>query len=755
MERIITEEIRIWGVVQGVGFRPYIAKIAERLKLNGQVHNVGGLVYVYISAEKSKIDTFIETVQNEQLDPIEIIHIDRKKIEDRDFEGFSIANSEKLENTLSIIPTDLALCESCVKEFKTPGNRRYNHSFISCMVCGPRYTIIEELPYDRENTTMDEFAMCDKCQSEYNDLHDRRYHAQTISCNECGPKMLLINRSGNEKSNEKTIVKKATKAILRSGVIAFKSMGGYNLVCKYGDKIAESKIRRMKGRDEKPFAVMFKDIKQIKEIAVVSEIEEKMLTSSVRPIVLLKSKDNKERIGAFLPSLAAQMLILDDCQEPLIFTSCNISASPIITEDDEMLDFFEREDEIDLLIYNKRKILKHVDDSVVREIDGQPQIIRRSKGFAPTPLYLKGVKENILAMGGDLKSTFAIAKGDFVYPSQFFGDMYNLKLQETYKATLANMEENFSAIPDVVVCDMHPGYWTSKIGKEISKKYNIPLIEVQHHHAHVASVMAEHSLEERVIGIVFDGTGYGVDGNIWGGEVLICDSEHFERYSHLKYTNYVGGDSMAKDGWKIATCITEQYGISEKSRAANTTGEGEFGINVNDIIHYGIENETLLKYADAEAIDIIKAALEKNINSVKSSSMGRVFDGVAALLGICGRNEYEGQCAIALEDYARAAKTGLGQNVDSKSLLALDFHNRISQAILKEAIKVREIYGINIVALSGGVFQNDILMEETLKSLREKGFEVYYNTMVSPNDGGISLGQAYIANHRLRKNMKL
>ncbi len=751
MEKI-TEEIRIWGVVQGVGFRPYIARIAEKLGINGQVHNVGGLVRLYVTAEVADIDAFLSVVQNEQIDPIEIIHIDRKKIEYKEFEGFRIQDSKKSEEGVAIIPADIAICDSCVEEFRDPRNRRHNHSFNSCMLCGPRYTIIESLPYDRERTTMTEFSMCEKCQAEYTDLHDRRYHAQTISCNECGPKLLMKYRNGNIKFNEKFIVKKAARTLMKSGVLAFKSMGGYNLVCKYGDNVAEEKIRRIKGRDEKPFAIMFKDVEQIKEIAIVSEVEEKMLTSSARPIVLLKSKEKKERIGVFLPSMAAQMLILNECQVPLVFTSCNISSSPIIIDDKEMADFFAKEEKIDFLIYNNRKILKHVDDSVVREIDGQPQIIRRSKGIAPTPLFLGGEDENILAMGGDLKSTFSITKGNFVYPSQYFGDMDNLKLQKTYKDNLLTMCELFSVSPEVVVCDMHPRYWTSKLGKEISEKYNIPLIKVQHHHAHVASVMAEHALDEKVIGVVFDGTGYGDDGNVWGGEVLICQEDQYERYSHLKYTDYIGGDSMAKEAWKAAACLIAQYGFGQDSKAENSTKIGEFGIKMSDIIYYGIENKTLLEYSTSANYDLVKAALNGKINTVISSSMGRVFDGVAALLGICGKNEFEGQCAIALEDHARLARTSLGKSVETKSLLALDFHNRISQGILKEAIKVREVHNINVVVLSGGVFQNDILMEETLRLLREKDFEVYFNTMVSPNDGGISLGQAYIASHRLRKS---
>ena len=882
MRNIVTEKIKIWGIVQAVGFRPFIVKLAKKMNMNGQVLNVGGLVHIFITARKEEIDAFVNAIEKEKVEPIEIVHITREEIEYKEFEGFTISSSESSESEIGMIPPDLATCESCRKELRNNRDKRHRHTFISCMLCGPRYTIIDTLPYDRKNTTMEDFPMCEQCNAEYTSVQDRRFHAQTISCKECGPKLLMLNRMGvsegfdnNEEigdyvkrvdsvCDEEEILDLAAETILAGGIVAFKSVGGYNLVCDSANLVAERKLRDMKGREEKPFAIMFRDIDQIKQVAQINETEEKLLLSSARPIVLAKQKQSPRHLGVFLPSMAAQEMLLEKCQIPLIFTSCNISSNPIIKNDEDMISFFDKEKDIDLVVYNTRKIINSVDDSVVRVIDQNPQIIRRSKGYVPIPLHLE-IKEaenqkaedletalqnsehlpnntqnslgenvkskNVLAMGGDLKSTFAISKEDFVYPSQYFGDMENGELQSTYCNSITNMKHLFSIKPDLIVCDKHPLYWTTKRAKEIARESDLEILYVQHHHAHIASVMAEHSLNQSVIGFSFDGTGYGDDGKIWGGEVLVCEKGDYERFSHLDYTNFVGGDAMAKHGWKSAISYLEKHENAENERenvkAEEIVNENiskfllnnVFDVDISDIMKFGKDNRTLDKYADDSEQTLLMMALKSKVNTVESSSMGRLFDAVSALLGICGDNNYEGQAAIMLEDEAAEANkiyeqklaiyknesknkcelkgarrldseskisfrselefvTGLnkkeiitqyvsqlcaelkkGYGIENKiesgfeiraeirKFLALKFHFDVSEAILKEAIKARKIYKTNIIALSGGVFQNEILMEESLKILRNEGFQVYYNTMVSPNDGGISLGQAFVAKH--------
>lgn len=711
-----TERIKLWGIVQGVGFRPFVAKVAHRMGMKGEVLNIGGLVEIEVTDTKQRIDAFIKAIEAEKPEPAEIVHIKRTIEPFREFGRFTILDSDGGDDEAAMIPADLSICPHCLSEMRDPDNPRYKHPFISCMVCGPRYTIIDRIPYDRENTTMIDFPMCDFCEEEYTDLHDRRYHAQTISCHSCGPVLSMP-------------VKDAAELIAAGEVIAFKSMGGYNLICDPLNDEAVSKLRRIKKREQKPFAVMFRDLEQIKEYCRVSPIEEKLLTSSAKPILLLEHKPsdsreiNKSRfIGSFLPSMGAQHLLLDEIS-PLIVTSANCSEMPIIKDEDEMRAMMEREPLIKGVIDNKRRIQVRVDDSVVRAIDGQPQMIRRSKGYAPVPLYIKTDYEGqILAVGGQLKNSFALSKGPFVYMSQYFGDMDSVENQGIYEENVERMEKLFRIKPELAVCDLHPLYYTTGY----AEKLGLPVLKVQHHHAHVASVMAEHDLSGNVIGVSFDGTGYGTDGAVWGGEFLLCEGGEFERADHLRYVEMLGGDSSMKEGWKSA--------VSYRYAWENGYMEGNEGIAVDlsDIMEFaqgrGWPGEALAR-----------KAIETGINTIKSSSMGRLFDGVSALLGIKERNDYEGQCAILLED--AAADPGASK----ANALALDFHKKIARMILDTCCRIREQSGARQVALTGGVFQNKILMEESLKLLRGSGFFPYYNVSVSPNDGGIALGQTYIA----------
>lgn len=704
-----------------MGFRPFVAKIADERNMRGEVLNIGGLVEILVTDTPERIDEFVKAIEERKPAPAEIVHIKRTKETFRQFDDFRILDSHRGDDEAAMIPADLAVCPHCLKELRDPENPRYEHPFISCMICGPRYTIIDRIPYDRDNTTMVDFPMCDFCREEYTNLHDRRYHAQTISCHHCGPALSMSLDTAAE--------------LLKGGeVLAFKSMGGYNLLCDPLQDEAVLKLREIKKREQKPFAFMFRDLEQVREYCYISETEEKLLESSARPILLLEHRPaesaeiQKSRfIGSFLPGMGAQYLLLDRIS-PLIVTSANRSDQPIIKDDEEMEALMRKEPLIKGVIANPRRIQVRMDDSVARVIDGQPQMIRRSKGYAPVPLYVNTeFKGQILAAGGQLKNSFALTKGSFVYMSQYFGDMDSAENQEIYKDNIDRMAALFRIRPEAAVCDLHPLYYTTAF----AEKLGLPLIKVQHHHAHVASVMAEHDLKGDVIGVSFDGTGYGTDQKIWGGEFLLCMGGSFQRMDHLRYVKMLGGDSSMKESWKSAVSYLQAWedGYPDK-------GEG-IALDISEIIEFAKGR----KDRKWEGELLARKAIKAGINTIESSSMGRLFDAVAALLGIKERNDYEGQCAIMLEDAA-------AQNSNRAGELALSFHHKVSHMILETCTKIREKTGAFQVALTGGVFQNKILMEESLALLRSHGFEPYYNISVSPNDGGIALGQAYIAMKR-------
>ena len=801
-----SERIKLWGIVQGVGFRPYVAKIAETFGMKGHVLNIGGLVEIVVTDTPERISAFLNSLIENKPEPSEIVHVKREVIEYTTFDSFTIVKSDDGGDETAMIPSDLAICPQCLKELYSKDNPRFQHPFISCMACGPRYTIIDRIPYDRHNTSMVDFPMCSFCEGEYTDLHDRRYHAQTISCHSCGPELLWKSaparrqaaeetsdafltgsasgdkciEAGSRLCTDKNILDHAADALSRGAVLLFKSVGGYNLIADPFSDEAVSKLRRIKAREEKPFAVMFRSIDEIKQFCHIDQVEERLLSSSARPILLLEHRleelcktrpagGNIDRrfsagsladlkrsrfIGSFLPSFAAQYMLLDRIS-PLIFTSANLSDMPMIRDDDEALKMLESNSEIDGMIYNLRQIRVRADDSVARVIDGQPQMIRRSKGYAPVPLFVntddagsdsKDSGSNpsrriprIFAAGSQLKNSFALTKGNFVYMSQFFGDMDTVENQKIYRENLTRLSKLFRIKPEAVVCDMHPGYFTTGFSEEYVRSNGLPLIKVQHHHAHVASVMAENDIKGKVIGVSFDGTGYGTDGNIWGGEFFLCQGGDAERIAHLRYVDMIGGDSSVRDAARSALSYIHAYDNPAAESPANCTS---ITIDLEDIISFG--RRRLLSKPSAS---LVMSALKAGINTVKSSSMGRLFDAVSALLDIKDSNDYEGQCAIMLEDAAAFAQRYPGKSESCD--LALSFHERIIDMIAEQCRIARDKYGADQVALTGGTFQNRVLMEGVLQKLRDDGFTPYYNISVSPNDGGIALGQAYVAMHRL------
>lgn len=836
--KCVTYKIIVSGIVQGVGFRPLTFRIAKTHGIHGTVRNIGGMVEIIAQSSKEKIDDFLQDLKTSECEGCEILNIDIRRLDNMEPDNVKPGNAKldnmkpdnvesdnakpdnmELDNStimqytefkimeststaeVSIIPPDLATCDRCREELYTKSNRRFKNPFISCMSCGPRYTIIEKLPYDRENTTMDDFAMCPACNEEYIQTTSRRFHAQTISCHDCGPYLIFdeLNRadqntvsdadnnadqntvSAADNRADQNIISYADKnadmdhninadtdmkisqsndticcnndafdktvnIIKSGGIVAVKGVGGYHLVCSPFIEETVENLRLLKGREEKPFAVMFENIGSIEQYCQISETEKALLESKARPIVLLYSDNHKMAwstykgaiyCGSFLPYTPLQTMLLHECG-PLIMTSANISNEPVIKDDERIVSW--RNPLLNGVLYNKRRIIRSVDDSVTKVIDGKAQMIRRSRGYVPYPVFLPQSKCNlqIFAAGGDLKAAFCLYKNGNAVVSQYFGDLEEVAVMDEYKESVNDLSNLLKIKPDMAVCDMHPNYFSASYVKGLG----IPVVYVQHHHAHVASVMAEHNLLGKVIGIAFDGTGYGTDGHIWGSEFMICERADFQRMGHLKYTPMIGGDQSMRDAKKTLTCFLLNNGLKE--------------------------------YINDERSAIIEGAINHSVNTVMSSSMGRLFDAVASMLGICDENKYEGECASKLEkeavlaDIYKVVPEKIAFNVyeDAGSIiidagpvleticrlknesttgaLALGFHYAVAEATLKACEIIRLNFAINQVALSGGVFANSVLMNRVLEVLRKNKFDVYYNISVPPNDGSISLGQTYI-----------
>ncbi len=768
-------------MVQGVGFRPLVYSIAQKYELSGAVRNVGGYAEIFIDGQSENYDSFLielldrrhacEIVKLEEEDLVQLPRfpsIDPKN-------GFIILDSEE-NDEFSVLPPDLPVCAECIRELYDETDRRYRNPFLSCTHCGPRYTIIEKLPYDRENTSMTEFVLCDSCKAEYTTPASRRHHAQTISCHDCGPYLIyrnLMDASGSRQSSRLEIereaaLKKAIQVLKSGGILAVKGIGGYHLVCSPYRNDTVEKLRKLKGREQKPFAVMFDTLKTIRDYCVMSEEEQRLLEMKARPICLLYMHSDSFAAsvtqgsiycGAFLPYTPLQLLLTKECG-PLIMTSANLSGQPIIKEEEALFNLASPY--LSGVLYHHRRIVRSVDDSVAKIIDGKPQLIRRSRGYVPYPVFLKEKSREeiqIFAAGGDLKAAFCLFKNKAAVVSQYFGDLEEETVMEEYIASGRELSALLKVNPTHVACDLHPNYFSSHYAKGLG----LPVLEIQHHHAHIASVMAEHALEGKVIGIAFDGTGYGTDGAVWGGEFLLCENANYQRAARLRYIPILGGDESMKDARKTASCYLYESKLTE--------------------------------YCLDERLPVIKAALAQQVNTILTSSMGRLFDAISSLLEISHENRYEGECAIRLEAEAVMA---LRENIIPKELsfaieekdeiieidpepvlcailegrqdekhrntslnhastgkdaecertrkaYALGFHYAVANMMVEVCERLRAKRRTDTIALSGGVFQNTVLTERACRLLRERGFMVYYNLAVPPNDGCISLGQTYIA----------
>ncbi len=625
------KRIEVNGIVQGVGFRPFVFNLALQYELKGEVANTAAGVSIHIVGPPERIQAF-ETDLAEKCPPLaHIVEISGRSERVKPYVDFRIAKSRGQAQVSTLISPDVAICDDCLRELFDPRNRRYLYPFINCTNCGPRYTIIDDIPYDRPKTSMRHFKMCDACQSEYDDPRNRRFHAQPNACEECGPSVSLFTNR-REPIDTDSPVKKAADLVRQGQIVALKGLGGFHLVADAENGEAVSRLRKRKLREEKPFAVMSIDLECIQKYANVEPQEEKLLTSIQRPIVLLKKRipntiaeevaPRNKYLGVMLPYTPLHYLFLKYGFTALVMTSANLSEEPIAIDND---DAFERLADIaDAFLIHNRDIYLRSDDSIVRHTAGHTRYIRRSRGFVPIPVFLNHPIPSILACGAELKNTVCITKGDKAFISQHIGDLENLATLDFFELTVAHLQRILEISPEMIACDMHPDYLSTQYARE---QQRLPTVEVQHHHAHIVSCMAEHQLDGEVIGLSFDGTGYGADGAIWGGEVLVAEARHFERAAHLAYVPMPGGTAAIKEPWRMA--ISYLYDA--------------YGDNFRDLAL------PVLAQTDPQKRKIILEMMIKGVNSPPTSSLGRLFDGVAAITAIRRQVNFEGQAAMELE----------------------------------------------------------------------------------------------------------
>ncbi len=746
------KRIEVNGIVQGVGFRPFVYNLAHQYDLKGEVANTAAGVSIHIEGPPEYIQAF-ETDLAAKCPPLaHIVKISGRSESVKPYADFRIVKSRSQTRVSTLISPDVSICDDCLRELFDPRDRRYLYPFINCTNCGPRYTIIDDIPYDRPKTSMRHFKMCNACQSEYDDPTDRRFHAQPNACAECGPFIsLYINH--REPFDTDDPVKKAADLIRQGQIVALKGLGGFHLVADAENGEAVRRLRNRKMREEKPFAIMSIDLECIREYAHVEPEEEKLLTSIQRPIVLLKKRTpnpiseevapRNKYLGVMLPYTPLHYLILNHGFTALVMTSANLSEEPIAIDND---DAFERLADIaDTYLIHNRDIYLRSDDSIVRHTAGHTRYIRRSRGFVPFPVFLNHTVPSILACGAELKNTICITKDDKAFISQHIGDLENLATLDFFELTVAHLQRILEISPEIIACDMHPDYLSTQYAKE---QQGMQKVEVQHHHAHIVSCMAEHKLDGEVIGLSFDGTGYGADGALWGGEVLVAEAHHFERVAHLAYVPMPGGAAAIKEPWRMAVSYLHNA----------------FGDDFRDL------DLPILKQADPQKLKIIVEMILKGVNSPQTSSLGRLFDGVAAIIGIRQQVNFEGQAAMELEMLAaddadsmydfewvsgdafkifpapiiRGVVRDL-QNGLSPAEIGAKFHKTTVALFAEVCTSVRNESDLNRVVLSGGCFQNSILLAGLIQKLESRNFQVFTHRQVPANDGGISLGQALVA----------
>ena len=746
------KKIQVNGIVQGVGFRPFVYNLAHQYDLKGEVANTAAGVSIHIEGPPECIEAF-ETDLAAKCPPLaHIVEISGRSETVKPYADFRIGQSRGQAQVSTLISPDVSICDDCLGELFDPENRRYLYPFINCTNCGPRYTIIDDIPYDRPKTSMRHFKMCNACQSEYDDPADRRFHAQPNACAECGPFVRLYTNDRQPVDTDHP-VKKAADLIRQGQIVALKGLGGFHLVADAENGAAVKRLRNRKQREEKPFAIMSIDLACIRKYADVEPQEEKLLVSIQRPIVLLKKRTpnsiaedvapRNKYLGVMLPYTPLHYLLLKNGFTALVMTSANLSEEPIAIDNE---DAFERLADIaDTFLMHNRDIYLRSDDSIVRHTAGHTRYIRRSRGFVPIPVFLDHAVPSILACGAELKNTICLTKGDKAFISQHIGDLENLATLEFFELTIAHLKRILEISPEIIACDMHPDYLSTQYAK---KQHGMQKVEVQHHHAHIVSCMAEHKLNGAVIGLSFDGTGYGKDGAIWGGEVLVTETHQFERMSHLAYVPMPGATAAIKEPWRMAISYLHDA----------------FGDNFQDL------DLPILKQVDSQKRNIIVEMIRKGVNAPQTSSLGRLFDGVAAIAGIRHQVNFEGQAAMELEMLTagdapeiydiKEAMTDAAiilpapiirgvvrdlQNGLPTSEIGAKFHRTIVALFAEVCMSVRNESKLNRVVLSGGCFQNALLLTGLIKALELHKFEVFTHRQVPANDGGISLGQALVA----------
>jgi hydrogenase maturation protein HypF len=756
-------QILVRGIVQGVGFRPYVFSLARKRVLRGRVFNNSSGVVIEVEGEAQAIDQFLcdLVIYPPPLALIESVER-RDDLIPANFGDFQIIESADAAEKVVPIPADIATCSDCLRELFDHRDRRYRYPFINCTNCGPRFTIIQDIPYDRERTTMCEYLMCNECRAEYENPLDRRFHAEPIACPVCGPQLLLTDARNRENTSPTFAIDGVlghTSFLLGQGqILAIKGLGGYHLACDSLNSEAVERLRRKKYREEKPFALMAGSVDLIREYCVVTQFEEELLLSVDRPIVLLERKSNAkipravapgvQTLGFMLPYTPLHHLLLEGFGRPLVMTSGNVSDEPICYEDHEAKC---RLGEIaDYFLWHKRRIQMRVDDSVTRVQAGRITLLRRSRGYAPLPFKAPfNFSRQILACGAEMKNTFCLTRDNYAYISQHIGDLENLETFGSFTAGIEHFKRLFNLQPQVIAHDLHPEYLSTKYA--LSLPAEMLKIGVQHHHAHIASCLAENELDGDVIGVAFDGLGYGEDGRLWGGEFFIADYARARRIAHLSYVPMPGGTQAIREPWRMAAVYLHRT----------------FG---DEFLHTGLP---FVDRLDRQAWGMIKQMSARGINSPETSSMGRLFDAVASLLGVREAVNYEAQAAIELEAIAFSEDAQgyefefdemegiieaapVIRRIVNDLLLGVPvevvsgrFHLGVAQMIEGVASRIRKQQRLNRVALSGGVFQNKLLLEKTSQLLSLSGFEVFTHHRVPPGDGGIALGQAAVANARL------
>ena len=771
---MISRRIRAYGIVQGVGFRPTVDRHATTAHVTGTVCNKGPYVEMVVQGEEAQVERFLDLLRTHPPRRASIIKLDVRDLPDAPvYERFSIVESERTEGEIFISP-DLAICEDCQRELFDVHDRRYLHPFINCTNCGPRMTILDALPYDRERTSMKVFPMCPTCEHEYHDPASRRYDAQPVCCNDCGPEVYLLDRP--EKG--RAAISRARQTLAAGGVVAIKGIGGFHLACDATSPAAVDLLRERKRRSVKPFAVMVRDEAVARRECEVDDVAAGILTGHQRPILLLpKMADGRiceacapdnPKLGIMLPYAPLQMLLFDyddgvkmpDC---LVMTSANESGAPICRDDDDARS--QLGPLSDLILSHDRTIRMRADDTVLDLFEGRPYMVRRSRGWAPLPIAVSGgLGARVLAVGGELKNSFCLGTGELVYPSPYVGDLSDVRTVHACEDAIERFETLLEFEPDVIACDLHPRYNATVLAEELAGRRGVPLVRVQHHYAHVVSCMAENDIAEPVIGVSFDGTGYGTDGTIWGGEVMVADAAGFERVGHIAPFAQAGGDASSREGWRIALAML---------RGMCDSREEALGLAAR------------LGVAEGPEAAMVLAMIERGVNTVASTSCGRLFDAVCAVLGVRRESTFEGEAATQLQFAAERGCAGspavpcgsspaglrdsgeegafvlatdalfrrivrgrlAGEPVES---LAYAFHEGLAELVLAACCRVRDERGLATVALTGGCYQNTLLLELSLRLLRAQGFEVITHSLVPPNDGGIALGQALVAAEWMR-----